>query len=77
MTILGIDPGTRACGYAIISVVGRKLDLVEAGFIRIKSRVLQEQIAEMVEGFDLIISKHVIDEVAIGYVLCTQPKDSD
>lgn len=30
-----------------------------------KSRILQEQIVELVEGLDLILSKHTIDEVAI------------
>ncbi len=30
-----------------------------------KSRILQEQIVELVEGLDLILAKHTIDEVAI------------
>ena len=36
MKILGIDPGTRNCGYAIIEKIGNKKTLVEAGLIKIK-----------------------------------------
>jgi crossover junction endodeoxyribonuclease RuvC len=63
--ILGIDPGTINCGYAILDITNKKLKLVEAGLIKMKSRVLQEQILELVEGIDLILSKHIINEVAI------------
>lgn len=65
MTILGIDPGTINCGYAIITLENNKMQLREAGLIRIKTRVLQHQIAELVEGLDTILRSHKIDEVAI------------
>lgn len=65
MKILGIDPGTRNCGYAIIEKNGRDLKLIEAGLIKIKTKILQEQIVEMTEGFDLLFNKHKIDEVSI------------
>jgi len=70
LKILGIDPGTINCGYAIVENVtnvksSRKPKLVEAGLIKIKSRNLQEQILEMVEAIDLILKAHKIDEVAI------------
>ncbi len=63
--ILGIDPGTINCGYAIIEKDRSNIKLIEAGLIKIKTRVLQEQILEMTEGLDLIFSKHEIDEVSI------------
>lgn len=65
MKILGIDPGTINCGYAIIEKEGRHTKLVEAGLIKIKTKVLQQQIVEMTEGIDLIFKNHTIDEVAI------------
>ena len=65
MKILGIDPGTINCGYAILELNNRKIKLIEAGLIKMKSRVLQEQILEFVEGLDLILNKHTIDEVAV------------
>ena len=65
MKILGIDPGTRNCGYAIVEKNGREVKLIEAGLIKIKTKILQEQIVEMTEGFDLIFDKHVINHVSI------------
>jgi len=68
--ILGIDPGTINCGYAILEMCdnvkgSRKPKLIEAGLIKIKSRILQDQIMEFVEGIDMILKNHNIDEVAI------------
>ena len=73
MKILGIDPGTINCGYAILEMQSNvnsvkstnKPKLIEVGLIKMKSRVLQEQIMELVEGIDLILKNHKIDEVAI------------
>lgn len=63
--ILGIDPGTINCGYAILEKDGNKIKLIEAGLIKIKTKILQEQICEMTEGLDLIFKKHTINEVSI------------
>ena len=65
MTILGIDPGTRNCGYAIIKKEKNRVILVEAGLIKIKERILQHQIVELCEGLDIIFDNHKIDEVSI------------
>lgn len=65
MVILGIDPGTRNCGYSIVKKEKNSLILVEAGLIKIKEKVLQHQIMELVEGLDTIFKQHKIDEVAI------------
>lgn len=65
MKILGIDPGTINCGYAILEIRNKKPVLIEAGLIKMKSRILQEQIVEFVEGLDLILKRHEINEVAV------------
>jgi crossover junction endodeoxyribonuclease RuvC len=65
MTILGIDPGTRKMGYALISLDKGKIALIEAGLIKIKAEELQFQIPQMVEAFEGIFKSHKIDEVAI------------
>lgn len=65
MKILGIDPGTRNCGYAVIEKNGRDIKLLEAGLVKIKTKILQEQIVEMTEGLDMIFRKYDLDEVAI------------
>ena len=65
MIILGIDPGTRNCGYSILKKEKNSLILIEAGLIKIKEKILQHQIMELVEGLDIIFKNHLIDEVAI------------
>lgn len=67
ITILGIDPGTINCGYSVLEVDKSKNSnrLKEAGVIKMKSRILQEQILELVQGLDLILDKYCINEVAI------------
>lgn len=64
MNILGIDPGSRNCGYGIVNK-SNKLSLVDAGVIKIQDRILQYQIVEFIEGIDLILKEHRIDFVAI------------
>ncbi|QDS04298.1 crossover junction endodeoxyribonuclease RuvC [Campylobacter fetus] len=65
MKILGIDPGTRNCGYAVIEKTGNKKTLIEAGLIKIKQDSLQYQITQLCEGLDIIFKSHKIDAVAI------------
>jgi crossover junction endodeoxyribonuclease RuvC len=62
--ILGIDPGSIRCGYAIIQKEKNNLKLIDAGLIKIKEKHLQYQIAELIEGLDMILSED-INEVAI------------
>ena len=70
--ILGIDPGTRNCGYAIISLDKGKISLIEAGLIKMKAEKLQYQIPQMIEAIEQIFSVHQIDEVAMEDIfLCT------
>lgn len=65
MIILGIDPGTINCAYAIIKKEKNRVVLIEAGLIKIKERILQRQIVELCEGLDIIFENHKIDEVSI------------
>lgn len=69
LNILGIDPGTKNCGYAIICKNDNTLNapkkLLEAGLIKISKDNLQAQILELCQGLDLIFKEHKIDEVAI------------
>jgi crossover junction endodeoxyribonuclease RuvC len=62
--ILGIDPGTLKCGYAIIEKHKNNVSLIDAGFIKIPSDELQYQLAHLIEALDIVISDD-IDEIAI------------
>lgn len=65
MKILGIDPGTRNCGYAILEKNRVNVNLIEAGLIKIKPSTLNYQITELCEGLDLVFKNHEINEVAM------------
>lgn len=65
MKILGIDPGSINCGYAIVEKTIKKTTLIEAGLIKIKQNRLQYQITELCEGLDVIFKNYQFDEVAI------------
>lgn len=65
MNILGIDPGTKNCGYAVVCGEKNKLSLLEAGLIKMKESKLQHQIAEFNEGINIVLANHKIDSVAI------------
>ncbi len=65
MIILGIDPGTRNMGYALILLEKGKITLVEAGLIKMKAENLQFQIPQMIEALEGIFLRHTIDEVAM------------
>jgi crossover junction endodeoxyribonuclease RuvC len=65
MIILGIDPGTRNMGYALLNLKNSKISLLEAGLIKMKADELQFQIPQMVEAIESIFTNHEIDEVAV------------
>ncbi len=65
MNILGIDPGSRNLGYAVIQMQNSHLSLIEAGLIKIKPMDFQYQLSQMVEGIDMVFENFSIDEVAM------------
>ena len=65
MRILGIDPGTRKMGYAILELVKQKVSLQEAGFIEFESSILSEQMIKLDSELEKMFEIYAIDEVAI------------
>ena len=65
MVILGIDPGTRNCGYALLELEKGKMRLIEAGLIKMKPEALQLQIPQVVEALEQLFAAYTIDEVAM------------
>lgn len=65
MIILGIDPGTRNCGYALLEMEKGKMRLIEAGLIKMKPEALQLQIPQVVEAIEQLFASYKIDEVAM------------
>ncbi|CRF48666.1 Crossover junction endodeoxyribonuclease RuvC [Helicobacter heilmannii] len=63
MLVLGIDPGSRKCGYGVVDL--HSVKLIGAGFIKVQSAPLQEQILEVVAGLEQVFKAYPIAEVAM------------
>jgi crossover junction endodeoxyribonuclease RuvC len=58
MRILGIDPGLRLCGYAIIESAGPKEELIEAGVFRTDNgSTIEEKLNQISEDTKTLLEK--------------------
>jgi len=59
MRILGIDPGSRICGYGVIDHNGNSLTLVEYGIVRVdkKNQLLPERLLEIYKRISQVIDR--------------------
>jgi crossover junction endodeoxyribonuclease RuvC len=64
--VLGIDPGTAACGYGIVHGSGGRLRAVAAGCFRTSAREpLDARLLTIFEGVQALVAEHEPDAVAI------------
>lgn len=63
--ILGIDPGSRVCGYGLINTVGNKLEYISSGCIKVADLAFIDRLQTIFEGVTEIIERYQPDEVAI------------
>jgi len=70
--ILGIDPGSRITGYAVIDSDGNKSIHVTHGCIKIKSDDFPSRLGEIFQGISQIIKEFSPDEVAIEDVFISK-----
>ena len=59
MKILGVDPGSRVCGYGVIEKTGNKLTVIEYGVVKLdkKSELLPERLLEIFERILALIER--------------------
>jgi len=65
MKILGIDPGTRICGYGAIESSGNQLSTIDFGTIRCKDCDVPLRLKAIYEGLTEIIRRVEPDAVAV------------
>ena len=66
MKILGIDPGLRVCGYAVLEVTLLKTRLLEAGVFRIAvDAPLAERLNQIAVDIASVLDKDAPDVVAV------------
>jgi crossover junction endodeoxyribonuclease RuvC len=65
--VLGVDPGSRLCGYAVIEVLGRgDCSYLECGVIEARARLpLEQRLAEVARELAEIIGEYAPMAVAI------------
>jgi crossover junction endodeoxyribonuclease RuvC len=56
--ILGLDPGSRVCGYGVIDAVGGSLRYVECGVLTApESRPMEQRLGEIAKGLSEVIAE--------------------
>jgi crossover junction endodeoxyribonuclease RuvC len=63
---LGIDPGSRRCGYGVVARLGSRLEVVESGVLAPGGgRALCERLGEILCGLEAVIARAGPAEVAV------------
>ncbi len=71
-TILGIDPGSRITGYAIITAKQKQLIYVSSGCIRVSGKTVSQNLDQIYSGISEVIAKYQPHEAAIEQVFMHQ-----
>ena len=77
MIILGIDPGSRKAGYAIIEVQGKKISYITSGALKYDHiNEFIDRLGLIYQSCDEIVKKFSPDEVSIESLIYTKNIDS-
>ncbi len=68
MIVLGIDPGSRRCGYGVVARRGTRLALVESGVLAPGSLPMPERLARIQDGLAEVIARAGPAEVSVEQV---------
>jgi crossover junction endodeoxyribonuclease RuvC len=66
--LLGIDPGSRKCGYGFINAVGNRLEYVASGVIRVEHLEFTQRLQTLYATLRELIEQYAPDEAAIEEV---------
>ncbi len=68
MIVLGIDPGSRRCGYGVVERTGKRLALVESGVLATGRGPMPERLARILDGLAQVIARARPSEVSVEQV---------
>jgi crossover junction endodeoxyribonuclease RuvC len=74
--ILGLDPGSRATGFAVLDCNGSSTAYVASGAIRTSAPSFPRRLEEIFSGVASLVAEHRPDEVAIERVFMHRNPDS-
>jgi crossover junction endodeoxyribonuclease RuvC len=66
--VLGIDPGSRRCGYGVVARQGTRLELVEAGVLAPGDLPVAVRLAAILDGLGEVIARAGPAEVSVEQV---------
>ena len=65
MIVLGIDPGSRRCGFGVVERDGSRLRALEAGVLEPGAGPLADRLAFLLQGIGEVIARHRADAVSV------------
>ena len=68
MRVLGIDPGSRRCGYGVVSRDGGRLVVIESGVLVPGALPMAERLARLLDGLTEVIARTSPAEVSIEQI---------
>jgi len=66
--VLGIDPGSRRCGYGVVARNGTRLERVESGVLAPGDGPMAERLARILEGLGEVIARASPLEVSVEQI---------
>ncbi len=74
--ILGVDPGSRICGYGLINAVGSRLEFIACGCIRMEKLSFPDRLESIHAGLTEIIEKYHPQVAAVEEVFLSNNASS-
>jgi crossover junction endodeoxyribonuclease RuvC len=66
--VLGIDPGSRRCGFGVVAREGARLHVIASGVLAPGSLPMPVRLGRILEGLDEVIARARPDEVSVEAV---------
>jgi len=76
ITIIGIDPGSRATGYGVVHVTRHRAEYVDSGVVRLDDGALDERLVKLHDALTEVMRCHRPREVAVERVFMNRNADS-
>jgi crossover junction endodeoxyribonuclease RuvC len=70
VVVLGIDPGSRRCGYGVVARAGGRLSRIASGVLEPGGLPTAERLGMILEGLSDVLSRGGIDAVAVETAFC-------
>ncbi len=70
MIVLGIDPGSRRCGFGVVERAGTRLRVLESGVLVPGELPIAERLGRILGGLDAVIARSRPDAVSVEQVFC-------